>query len=163
MLNIDIWDILWTVINLLILFALLKKFLFKPVIRVMEKRESMINEDIEKAKNAKEEAEAVKQKYETELAGISAEADKITEEAVARAQIRSGKIISEAKADADKMIAQARETAQRERTEAIESAKEEIADLAVMAAARIMEKNIDEQSNLVYARELLDEVGGADE
>ncbi len=163
MLNIDPWDILETVANLLILFFLLRKFLFKPVIMVMDKRQNMINEDIQSAQQAKEQAEELKRQYEEQIADIKTEADKITDSAVERAEIRSRRIIDDARNESQKIIAQAHEATERERAEILGSAKEEIADLAVMAAARIMEKNIDEQSNLVYARQLLEEVGAADE
>lgn len=163
MLNIDPWDILETVANLLILFFLLRKFLFKPVIMVMDKRQNMINEDIQSAQEAKAQAEELKRQYEEQIADIKTEADKITDSAVERAEIRSRRIIDDARNESQKIIAQAHEATERERAEILGSAKEEIADLAVMAAARIMEKNIDEQSNLVYARQLLEEVGAADE
>ena len=69
MLNIDVWDIVWTVVNLLLFFVLLRIFLFKPVMKVMDEREQMIRDDLDSAQAAKEESEALKAKYETELAG----------------------------------------------------------------------------------------------
>ena len=45
MLNINIWDILWTVINLLVFYLLLRRFLFKPVLNMLDRREQIIKDD----------------------------------------------------------------------------------------------------------------------
>lgn len=49
MLNINIWDIVWTVVNLLIFFILLRIFLFKPVMKVMDERKKKIQDDLDSA------------------------------------------------------------------------------------------------------------------
>lgn len=52
MLNINIWDIVWTVVNLLLFFVLLRIFLFKPVLKVMNEREQKIRDDLDSAQTA---------------------------------------------------------------------------------------------------------------
>lgn len=163
MLNIDFWDILWTVINLLIFFLLLKKFLFKPVLGMMERREQMIKDDLDKAKKASEEAEQIKTEYETKLSEAQAEAVKITTTAKQRADKESAEIVEDAKAEAAHIIADAQKTIERDREAAMSAAKEQIAGLAVMAASRVLEKNIDEESNREFAEQLLAEVGAENE
>ena len=163
MLNINFWDILWTVINLLIFFLLLKKFLFKPVLGMMERREQMIKDDLDKAKKASEEAEQIKAEYETKLSEAQAEAVKITTTAKQRADKESAEIVEDAKAEAAHIIADAQKTIERDREAAMSAAKEQIAGLAVMAASRVLEKNIDEESNREFAEQLLAEVGAENE
>ena len=163
MLNINFWDILWTVINLLIFFLLLKKFLFKPVLGMMERREQMIKDDLDKAKKASEEAEQIKTEYETKLNEAQAEAVKITTTAKQRADKESAEIVEDAKAEAAHIIADAQKTIERDREAAMSAAKEQIAGLAVMAASRVLEKNIDEESNREFAEQLLAEVGAENE
>ena len=163
MLNINFWDILWTVINLLIFFLLLKKFLFKPVLGMMERREQMIKDDLDKAKKASEEAEQIKTEYETKLSEAQAEAVKITTTAKQRADKESAEIVEDAKAEAAHIIADAQKTIERDREAAMSAAKEQIAGLAVMAASRVLEKNIDEESNREFAEQLLAEVGAENE
>ena len=163
MLNINVWDILWTVINLLIFYLLLRKFLFKPVLGMMERREQMIKDDFDKAKKASEEAEQIKAEYETKLGEAQAEAVKITTAAKQRADKESAEIVEDAKAEAAHIIADAQKTIERDREAAMSAAKEQIAGLAVMAASRVLEKNIDEESNREFAEQLLAEVGAENE
>lgn len=159
MLNIDPWDILWMIINLLVLFLLLKRFLFGPVVRMMDRRAQMIQDDLDSAKQAKEESEQLKEKYEAELRDAHQEAVKITTTAKQRADKESADLISEAHAEAAQIIADARKTIDREREEAVCAAREQIAGLAVMAASQVLAKNIDEESNREFAEQLLSEVG----
>lgn len=163
MLNINPWDILWTVINLLVLFLLLKRFLFKPVIAMMDRRAAMIQDDIDRAKATKEEAEQLKTKYEGELKDAQQQAADITAKARKRAEADYNKIIESARTDAVAMITDAEKTIAQEQEKAVSAAKEQIADLAVLAAAQVISKNIDKESNLVYAEQILSEVGASNE
>ena len=163
MLNINGWDILWTVINLLIFYFLLRKFLFKPVLGMMERREQMIKDDLDNAKKASEEAEQIKAEYEAKLSEAQAEAVKITTTAKQRADKESAEIVEDARAEAAHIIEDAQKTIERDREAAMSSAKEQIAGLAVMAASRVLEKNIDEESNRSFAEQLLAEVGAENE
>ncbi len=163
MLNINGWDILWTVINLLIFYILLRRFLFKPVLGMMERREQMIKDDLDKAKKASEEAEQMKAEYETKLQEAQAEAVKIATTAKQRADRESAEIVEDARAEAAHIIEDAQKTIERDREAAMSSAKEQIAGLAVMAASRVLEKNIDEESNRSFAEQLLAEVGAENE
>lgn len=159
MLNINIWDIVWTIVNLLLFFFLLKKFLFKPVLKVMSEREQQIKDDLDSAQAAKEESEELKAQYEANLAGVHEEADKIRSAAKKSADKEKAEIIARAHAEADSLIADAQNTIARDRQEAIESAQNEIAGLAVLTAARVVSKIIDEDSERAYAEQLLSEVG----
>ena len=159
MLNINIWDILWTVINLLVFYLLLRKFLFKPVLGMLERREQMIKDDLDKAKKASDEAKELKAKYEAELSSAHAEAAKIANTAKQRAEKDSAEMIADARAEAAHIIADAQKTIERDRAAAVESAREEIAGLAVMAASRVLERNIDDESNRRFAEQVLAEVG----
>lgn len=159
MLNINIWDILWTVINLLVFYLLLRRFLFKPVLNMLDRREQIIKDDFDKAKKAADEAEALKSKYESELNSAHAEAAKIASTAKQRAEKDSAEIIADAREEAAHIIADAQQTIERDRAAAVESARAEIAGLAVMAASRVLEKNIDDESNRRFAEQVLAEVG----
>jgi F-type H+-transporting ATPase subunit b len=159
MMNINPWDILWTVVNLLILFLLLKKFLFGRVTAMMDRRAQMIQDDLESAKQAKEESEQLKEKYEDELKDAHTEAVRITTAAKQRADKDAVQIINDAHEEAAQIISDAQKTIDHEREEAICAAREEIAGLAVMAASQVLAKNIDEASNREFAEQLLSEVG----
>ena len=159
MLNIEIWDIVWTVVNLLLFFILLRIFLFKPVLKVMNEREQKIKDDLDSAQAQREESEEIKAQYEAQLAGVYEEADKIKTATKKIADKEKAQIIAGAHAEAQRMIADAQKTIERDRQEAIESAHNEIAGLAVLTAARVVSKIIDEDSDREYAEQLLSEVG----
>jgi F-type H+-transporting ATPase subunit b len=163
MLNIDLWDILWTVINLLVFYLLLKKFLFGPVTIMMDRRAKMIQDDIDSAKAAKQESEKMKSEYEAELKDAHTQAVKITTDAKQRADRECQEMLEEARKDAARMISDAEKTIEQEQANAISQAKDQIADLAVMAAAQVLARNIDEDSNKAFAEQLLAEVGVSDE
>lgn len=159
MLNINIWDIVWTIVNLLLFFVLLRIFLFKPVLKVMNEREKKINDDLENAQANREESEELKAQYEAQLAGIHEETDKIRKAAKKSADKEKADIIAGAHAEANRLIADAQKTIERDKQEAIESAHNEIAGLAVLTAARIVSNRIDEDNDREYAEQLLAEVG----
>ena len=159
MLNINIWDIVWTVVNLLLFFVLLRIFLFKPVLKVMNEREQKIRDELNGAEAARAESEDIKAQYEAELADVHDEADRIRSNAKKSAEKERAQIIADAHAQADRLISDAQKTIARDRQEAIESAHNEIAGLAVLTAARLVSKNIDEESDRAYAEQLLSQVG----
>ena len=86
MLSIDPWNILWTVVNLLVLYLVFKKFLFKPVMKVINAREDMIKQQFDDAKKSQEEADALKASYDEKLESAKTEADEIIVNARNRAQ-----------------------------------------------------------------------------
>ena len=150
MLNVNIWDILWTVINLLLFFVLLRIFLFKPVLKVMNDREKKIRDDLDSAEATKEESEELKAQYEAELADVNEEADKIRTDAKNSAEKEKAEIIADAHTEAERLIADAQKTIERDRQEAIESAHNEIAGLAVLTAARLVSNKIELANCLVF-------------
>ena len=68
MLNIDIWNIAFTVINILVLYFFLNHFLFRPVQKIMDERKQMVEQDLDAAQNAKGEAIRMKEEYEASIA-----------------------------------------------------------------------------------------------
>ena len=77
MLSINPWNILWTVVNLLVIYAIFKKFLFQPVMNVINAREKMINDQFESAKNAEDEAAKLKKEYHDKIKTAKTEPDQI--------------------------------------------------------------------------------------
>ncbi len=75
MLRID-FNLVLTIINLIVLYLILKKFLFRPVMDIMEKREKMIADGISHASDRQEEAESLKKQYESALSGAKEESAK---------------------------------------------------------------------------------------
>ena len=123
MLSIDPWNILWTVVNLLVLYLVFKKFLFKPVMKVINAREDMIKQQFDDAKKSQEEADALKASYDEKLESAKTEADAALEKTRKETEV----MLEKAKAD----IAT-------EKEKATEAAQADIARLALIAARKIV-------------------------
>ena len=108
--SVNLWQILISLCNLLILFLLIKKFLYAPVKKIMAARQAKIDENYAAAARAEAEAEEKREAWEDKLAAANAEADGILEKANATAKRRADKILSEAEEKAAGMIRRAEET-----------------------------------------------------
>ena len=71
MLDIDIWNFIWAAINLILLFILMKIFLFKPVRKMMDERTKMVQDDLDSAKRSKEEADELLSQYPDHISGAN--------------------------------------------------------------------------------------------
>lgn len=153
------WAVIWDIINVLIFFFFLKKFLFKPVTEMMEKRANTIAASLQDADNMKIEANKLKNDYEEELKHASEKATGIMKEARERAEIDYSRKLEEAKGEASKVMVEANKTIALERKKSMESAQAEIAGLAMLAASKVIGKNVDEDTNKQFLGDFLKEVG----
>lgn len=160
MLKLD-WTLLWTVINLLVLFVLLKKFLFGPVCKMMDERQAQIQADLDGAAQAKADAEKMKSDYEAEIADAHSEALEITRSAKERAGKECDLILENARVESAKILKEAEKSAENEKNRAFDDAKVEIADLALLAAARVIGRNVDGDSEREAVNDFLSEVGAS--
>ena len=103
MLNLDPWTVLWTGINLVVLYLLMRHFLFKPVTAMMEQRTKAIEDGLSQAEAAKQAAQALDQENEARLAQVRGQADQIVAQAKLQGQREYDQIISSAQADAQAM------------------------------------------------------------
>lgn len=154
-------NIIWTVVNILILFFFLKKFLFKPVTEMMEKRQQVIEDSLQNAEDTKLEALKLKSEYEEELNQADEEAVQIIKEARERAAIEFNKQVKESREEAARILQEASKTIELERQKSIKTAQSEIAGIAMLAASKIIGKNMDEDTNKQFLGDFLKEVGAA--
>lgn len=159
MLELNIWTVFWNFVNIIVLFAFFRIFLFRPVTNIMDKRKQLIVEDFESAKEAKEQAEKIKADYELELQKADEEAANIIRKANERASILYEKQMNIAKEDANKLIQNANKQIELERKKTMESAQSEIADIAILAAAKILGEQMDEKSNKRMMKDFVKEAG----
>lgn len=152
---------LFSILNIIILFYLLKLILFKPITKIMNDRAERIRKDIEEAQVSKAEAEKFKKQYEQRILGAQEEAEQIIENARRRAQIQADEILQKAKLEAEQIINKAIEQGEIEIQNALESAKKQIASLAIQAATKVIQHNMDNEINRKLVEEFLDEVGVA--
>lgn len=138
MLNLDPWNILFTVINLLIFFLIIKFFLLKPIKKVMDEREQMIKDDFDSAQKTKKEAEELKSEYENDLKTAKDKASQITAEAKKTAELQKNKIIDNANKQAKQIVDKAQKDASLEYDRTMAVLESEIASLALVAAEKVV-------------------------
>ena len=138
MLNLDPWNILFTVINLLIFFLIIKFFLLKPIKKVMDEREQMIKDDFDSAHKTKKEAEELKAEYENDLKTAKDKAVQITAEAKKTAELQKNSIIDSANKQAKQIVDKAQKDASLEYDRTMAVLESEIASLALVAAEKVV-------------------------
>ena len=158
-LSIDLGTIIPTWLNLLILFLVLKHFLFKPVNKVLESRKQEVENTYKEADEAKENAKALEAEYSTKLEGAKAESAEIVREATKKAQSRSDEIIADAKNEAKALVDNAHDQIEREKKIAVNQIKDEITDIALGAAAKVVEKEVSSSDNERLIESFIDSVG----
>lgn len=156
MLKFDI-NILWILINLVILFVLMRLFLFKPIKRVIDKRQELIDDQFKKAQDKENDANKLYEKYQAQLSTVAQEKKEILSASRNDAKAEYDRIVDKAQADAEKIIADAHKSADIELKRARESAKEEIANLAMEAATKIIGGSSSTELDQKYYNEFLNE------
>ena len=155
------WNLVWTIINLIVLYLLMKKFLIGPVLGIMEKRKACIAKEMEEARVSREKAEELKLQYEKSLAMAKEESSQILENAKTDARQARESIVKNANNEAAKIIEAAQNTARQEN--AMQGAKKEIAQLAMQAAKKLLLEKSDENSNDMLYDKFLAKAGDADD
>ncbi|HIZ80821.1 MAG TPA: F0F1 ATP synthase subunit B [Candidatus Mediterraneibacter pullistercoris] len=161
MISIDL-NLVWTIINLVVLYLLLKHFLIGPVMNVMEQRRQMIEDGFKNVQTAQDDANRLKQEYETALSGAKQESVQLIEDARKNAKAEYDRIINEAGEKADTMLESAKETVRAEREQTMKELKSQIAGLAAASAARIIENNADDKRSQDLYDQFLKEAGEGD-
>lgn len=156
--SIDPGTIVFTLINTLIIFLIFKIFLYKPVCGILEKRREMAAAEIADAQKAKEAAEKAEQEYAARLADAKNEAAEIVKQATLRGQKREEEIVSEANRKAAEIRAKAEENIERDKQRAVNEIKDEISEMVVMAASKVVEKEISAKDNEALISKFLSEV-----
>lgn len=137
MLRLDI-NLVFTIINLLIIYFIIRRFLFKPVKNVLAQRQEEIDKQFADAKKAEEEAMKLKQQYEDSMSGIEEQRRETVNEARIKAGEEYNRIVADAKVEADKLIENSKKAAEQEKEKSVREAKEQIADLVVAATAKVV-------------------------
>lgn len=140
--SVNFWQMLVSLANLVILFLLIKKFMYKPVKKMLETRQKSIEDDYTAAKEAKEQALADRKVYEDKLSDAKAQADRVIKSAVDVANEREKEIIDEAKMKADGILRQAQNDAVLERKKAEDSIKKEIVEVSSLLTEKMLEREV---------------------
>lgn len=157
--SINLWQILISLANLLIIFTILKRFLFKPVQNVMAARQEQVDKMYGEAEESRNAAQGMKQEYETRLATAREEADGIVKNAVQTAQRKGDAILAEASTQASRMKQKAEEEISTERKQMLSDVRSEISDIAVSIASKVVEREVQKKDHDHFVDEFIRNVG----
>ena len=158
-LNINFFTALFTLLNTVALFFVLKKFLFKPVMKMIHDRQQEIDDLYADANGAKTQAQALQTQYEEKLAAAADEAERTVKEAVARGRSRQEEIIRQANAEADAIREKASADIDREKKKAMNDAKDEISVIALAIAGKVVGKELSDQDQSALVDQFIEELG----
>ena len=151
MLKFDIVNFVCVVVNLLVLYVLMKKFVFGRVTKIIDARQALLEEKKASVAKAQEEADRLKKEYQKSLENANETSVQIVKEEKSRARAEYNKIMARAAADAEAMKAGAEKAIATEREKQMDELHVQIMDLAVEAAGRIMaEKSSPETDKALY-------------
>lgn len=159
MLRLD-WNVIFTIINVIVLYLVLKKLLIKPIRTIMEKRESLIQRSMEHATKEREDASQLKQHYEQLLQGAKKESKELIDEAKQTASKEYESLVRQAKEDTDRMKQDARQKMNQEKEQAKKELQSQIALLAVSAATKLMTNTNSSELNKKLYEQFFQEAGG---
>ena len=157
--GVDLWTALFVLLNTLTVIFVGTKFLFKPVMNMIESRQKEIDDLYQDAGEAKEQAQAMQKEYQQKLSDAHATSEQIVRDAVSRGQAREEEIIRQANADASAMLDKAVADIALEKKKAINDAKDEIAGIALEIAGKVVGRQLSDADQTKLVDQFIDELG----
>jgi len=151
-------ELIWAVINFLIFFAIVRLVFFKPVLKTLDERRAEVRENLSRAETARKEAEELRVKYEEQVGAARREAQELLNKAARSAEETRQEIVDRADAEAQRMLEKAREAIRHEKEKALDALRNEVADLAVLAAGKVVGKALEPKDHRRLVDEFVDEV-----
>lgn len=157
--SVNIWSILISIANLLVMFLILKFFLYKPLQKMLDARRAAVDEVYAAADEAKAAAQADQQAWESRMSDAEARADQILRTAEATAEGRREEILADANRKAEGILRRAEAEADLERRKAAEEIKKEIVDVSSALAQKMLERAISQEDHRALIDSFIDDVG----
>ena len=161
--SINLWQMLVSLANLVLLFLIVKKFLYKPVKKMLASRQATIESEYNDAKAAREEALEDKKLYEEKLQSAKSEADSVIKTAVDIASRREREILDDAKQKADIIVRQAEADAILEMKKAEESIRREIVEVSSALTEKMLEREVSVDDHRQLIDSFIESIGEQDE
>lgn len=138
------WTSLMIVINLLILYIILKKYFWEKIRKFMQDRENAVRDAFDSAEAMNKRADEKMRNYSARIANVEEEGREIIRQAKQQADAQAQEILAEARQQASEIITKAEKTIELEKAKAMEEMRQEIGTLALMAAEKIVGKEIED-------------------
>ncbi|HFE63312.1 MAG TPA: ATP synthase F0 subunit B [Caldithrix sp.] len=153
MLQLEPGMMIWTWVTFFVLFAVLLKVAWKPLLGMVEQREKTVEDAIRRAEEARNEAEQLLEKHQDMMAQTQGEIQKMLQENKQVAENMKNDIVRKARSEAQKLQERAQQDIEREKEAAIIELRKQVADLSIYAASRLIRENLDEKKH----RSLIDQ------
>lgn len=153
------WTFIAQICNLFIQVYLIKRFLFKPVNAMLEKRKAMADAEIQDAAKAKDDAQAMKAEYEQNMRDAKDKANEILSTAQKTATAQSEEMIREAAQQAAAIKSKAESDIAREKVKAVNEIKDEIGSMAMEIAGKAIGRELHEEDHAKLINEFIANVG----
>ena len=157
--SVNLWQILISLLNLLILFLMFKKFLFKPVNNMLAKRQSEIAAKYEAADEAKRIAQEDRALWDEKIGTVKIETDEMIKKAQNSAKRQGDAIVSKAKEQADSIVRQAENQAQLEIKKAQDGIKKEIVEVSAALANKLLKREINADDHRSLIDSFIEKIG----
>lgn len=161
--SVNIWQIVISLCNLLILFLIIKKFLFKPVKNMLAKRDAEIKKQYDNAEAAEQSALQNKEAWEKKMDAAHLEADEIEKAAKQRAERQSDKILLDAKEQAEGILKRAEAEAVAEKKKAEKDIQSQIVDVSTLLTEKMLKKKLSEDDHRDLIGAFMQEIGEQDD
>lgn len=157
--GVNFWTALFVLLNTTVLFLVLKKFLFVPVMNMIQSRQNEIDTMYLEADNAKNEALALEAEYKEKLSQATVTGERMVKEAMERGHSREEEIIRQANADASAIMAKASADIALEKKKALNDAKNEISDIAMAIAEKVVGRELNGADHADLVNGFIDRLG----
>ena len=157
--GVDFWTALFVLLNTLAIFFVAKKFLFKPVMKMIKDRQEEIDNMYRDADIAKSEAQALEAEYKEKLSQAQLTGERMVREATERGQRREEEIIRQANAEADAIMAKASADIALEKKKALNDAKDEISGIAIAIAEKVVGREVNEADHADLVDDFINQLG----
>lgn len=156
-------DIALNILNIVLLFLLVRTLVYKPVRRFMDARTARVNAAAEEAAQKAADADAQKAQYEEKLASVQQECDALLADARAQAQREAQNIAASAREEAQAIVDGAKQEAAQQREDALRDLQGDVVDLAFGISEKLLERSIRDADTQKMADRLFDDCIGGEE
>ena len=136
--------IFWTLVTFLILLFLLGRYAWKPLLALLEERERTVKDGLDAAQKARAEADDLLRKNQEFQASARRETAALLEQGRRESEVLRAEILAQARSEAQALVEQGQKQIQYEQRQAMESLRRQVADLAIGAAERLVQRELDD-------------------
>ena len=157
--GVNFWTALFVLLNTLTIYFVARKFLFGPVMKIIQDRQKEIDDMYEAASTAKDNAVALETEYKEKLSAAAETSERMVKQAVARGQSREEEIIRQANLEANAIREKAAADIAQEKKKAINDAKDEISEMAMAIAGKVVGRALDAADQASLVDHFINELG----